>query len=49
MDQYIPYFRAKEFPELNRLIINEEYQEAINLTKKIQPKTVVLMKIIFSK
>jgi len=34
MDQYMPYFRAREFPELNRPITEKEYQEAINLAQK---------------
>ncbi|MBZ9569687.1 radical SAM protein [Patescibacteria group bacterium] len=34
MDQYRPYFKAFEFPELSRRITTEEYQEAIALAKK---------------
>lgn len=34
MDQYYPYFRTEEFPELNRPITSKEYTEAIELAKK---------------
>ncbi len=34
MAQYMPYFRAREFPELNRPITEEEHQGAIELAKK---------------
>jgi len=34
MSQYFPYFRAREFLELNRPITEKEYQEAIELAKK---------------
>jgi putative pyruvate formate lyase activating enzyme len=34
MDQYMPYYRAREFPEINRPITQKEFQEAINLAKK---------------
>ncbi len=31
MDQYYPAFRAYLFPEINRRITREEYQEAVHL------------------
>lgn len=34
MDQYHPYFKAFEFPELSRRITTEGYQKAIRLAKK---------------
>jgi len=34
MDQYHPYHKASEFPEISRRITNEEYEEAIKLAKK---------------
>jgi len=34
MNQYFPYFRAREFPELSRPITQKEYQEVIELAKK---------------
>lgn len=34
MVQYMPYFRAREFPKLNRPIIEKEYKDAIKLAKK---------------
>jgi len=34
MDQYYPYFKAFQYPELSRRIINEEYQGAIRLARK---------------
>ncbi len=34
MNQYLPYFRTNEFPELNRPITEKEYKEAIELAKK---------------
>ena len=34
MDQYFPYFRASEFPEINRQITEKEYRQTINLAKK---------------
>jgi len=40
MDQYMPYYRAGEFPELNRPITQEEFQEAINLAKKFGLKRI---------
>lgn len=35
MAQYSPYFRASEFPEINRRITNYEYQEVIKHAKKL--------------
>ena len=34
MDQYFPYFRTQEFPEINRPITQKEFEEAIFLAKK---------------
>jgi putative pyruvate formate lyase activating enzyme len=34
MDQYFPYHRAGEFPELSRRISQKEFQEAINSAEK---------------
>jgi len=34
MDQYYPYFKAFQHPELSRRISSKEYQEAIDLAKK---------------
>jgi len=34
MAQYMPYFRAREFPKLNRPITEKEYKDAIKLAKK---------------
>jgi len=34
MSQYLPYFRAREFPDLNRPITEKEYKEAIKIAKK---------------
>jgi len=34
MDQYFPYYKAAEFPELARRITDEEFQEALKLAKK---------------
>ena len=42
MEQYFPYFRAREFPELNRPITKKEYQEAIELAKKAGLKRLYL-------
>jgi len=38
MDQYFPYYRARDFPELSRRISQKEYQEAIALSKKASLK-----------
>ena len=35
MDQYIPYYRACEVPEINRPISYTEYEEVLNYAKKI--------------
>ncbi len=35
MAQYSPYFRAPDFPEINRRITNYEYQEIIRHAKKL--------------
>jgi len=34
MDQYCPYFKAFQYPELSRRITDEEFQETIKLAKK---------------
>ena len=34
MDQYQPYFRANNFPELNRPITSQEHQKALHLAKR---------------
>jgi len=34
MNQYYPYFKAQEFPELSRPVTKEEFQKAIELAKK---------------
>ncbi|PIU59332.1 radical SAM protein, partial [Candidatus Bathyarchaeota archaeon CG07_land_8_20_14_0_80_47_9] len=34
MNQYFPYYRAAEFPELNRQITQKEYSKAIKLARK---------------
>lgn len=34
MSQYMPYWKAFQYPELSRRITNKEYQEAIQLAKK---------------
>jgi putative pyruvate formate lyase activating enzyme len=34
MDQYQPYYKAFDYPEISRRITHQEYQEAINLAKK---------------
>lgn len=38
MDQYCPYYKAFEFPELSRRITVEEYQKTIRLAKKVDLK-----------
>jgi len=40
MDQYMPYYRAREFSKLNRSITQEEFQEAMNLAKKFGLKRI---------
>jgi putative pyruvate formate lyase activating enzyme len=30
MSQYIPYGKAKDFPEINRKVTNREYEKVIN-------------------
>jgi len=35
MDQYWPYWKAFQYPELSQRISQKEYQEAINLAKKV--------------
>lgn len=40
MNQYYPYFRAKNFPEVNRPITVKEYSQAINLAKKLGLKRI---------
>ena len=34
MDQYFPYFKSFQFPELSRRITKEEFEEAVSLAKK---------------
>lgn len=34
MDQYYPYFKAKDHPVINRRITSEEYQEAIRIAQE---------------
>lgn len=34
MDQYRPYYKAHEFPEINRPITSEEYAEAVRMAKE---------------
>lgn len=34
MDQYRPLYEAKDFPEINRMITIDEYNEAIDIAKK---------------
>ena len=42
MDQYFPYYKAAEFPELARRITDEEFQEALKLAKKFGLKRLYL-------
>jgi putative pyruvate formate lyase activating enzyme len=35
MSQYTPYWKAKEYPELNRRITKEEFENAVSLAKKL--------------
>lgn len=37
MDQYYPEFKASSYPELNRSITQDEYQEALTAAKKASP------------
>lgn len=36
MDQYYPCYRAKEYPEMNRRLTEEEYQNALARAKKLK-------------
>lgn len=40
MDQYWPYYKAFEFPELTRRITDEEFQETIELARKFGLKRI---------
>jgi putative pyruvate formate lyase activating enzyme len=40
MDQYWPAYKAYQYPELSRRIIEKEFQEAINLAKKFGLKRI---------
>ena len=40
MDQYYPAWKAYQYPELSRKITEEEFQEAINLAKKLGLKRI---------
>jgi len=42
MDQYYPYYRASQYPELARRITKEEFQEAISLAKRASLKRLYL-------
>ena len=42
MDQYFPYYKAAQYPELSRRITQKEYQEAITLAKKAGLKRLYL-------
>lgn len=33
MDQYMPYYRAYDYPELSRRISSKEYEEALRFAK----------------
>lgn len=36
MDQFRPEFKAKEHPEINRGITEEEFEKAVNYAKKLK-------------
>jgi putative pyruvate formate lyase activating enzyme len=36
MDQYRPMFKAKQYPEINRKITEEEFEEVVNYAKKLK-------------
>ena len=36
MDQYTPYYKAYDYPELSRRINYKEYEEALTLAKDLQ-------------
>ena len=36
MDQYRPYYKAYDYPELSRRIYYKEYQEALNFAKSFK-------------